>query len=117
MTVRELRLAVETGEPALVAHLLHADVAMLTDDGGGAATSEPRTVRGAADVARALCHLLDPDAAETTEREVNGRSALVLRRGGEVAGVVSLRVDRDLVTTIWVVLGRDKLRHWNDQPD
>lgn len=115
-TVHKLRLAAESRNPGILAAVLDPEVAMFTDS-GGTVPVDPRTVRGRNDVAQKISTVLDLDPTEISEQEVNGQSGLVLRRDGRVFGIVSVNVRDQLVTDLWIVVNRDKLRHWNRPAD
>jgi RNA polymerase sigma-70 factor (ECF subfamily) len=46
---------------------------------------------------------------------VNGEPGVVLRVVGGVVAVLSLKVTRSKVSTVWIVLNPDKLRHWSSR--
>lgn len=113
--VHELRIAAEEGDPAKMAAVLDRRVVMLID-GGGVVPADPRPFRGPTDVARKICEVLENDPAVITEREVNGQRGLALLRRGRVTAVVGIKVRKQRVTDLWVVINPDKLRDWNIAP-
>jgi RNA polymerase sigma-70 factor (ECF subfamily) len=105
-------MAAQSGQSGTVAAVLDPSVALLTDSGGNV-PADTRAARGSAEVAQRICDLLNLAPTDVEEHNVNGQSALVLRREGRVMGIVSVNVHADLVTDLWLVLNPDKLRHWN----
>ncbi len=91
--------------------LLAEDV-VLYADGGGKAAAIPRPVRGAERVSRLLANAVRKFIPEDVERrvlEVNGAPAIVTFRHGAPLSVVSLDVDGDRITAIYIVSNPDKL--------
>lgn len=101
------------GDQATIECLLAADV-IVVGDGGGKVRTPVIPVQGAAESARFVGALLcgHEHVAVTTE-SVNGRSGLVLRRGGEALAVVSLSVAHAHITAVWITVNPDKLRSWH----
>lgn len=109
----QLRVALTAGGPAAVTGLLAANVTALID-GRGVFDIRPGEFQGSAAVARALGKIsVQLSDGEITTQDVNGRTALVLRRSGRVVGVVCLSIDAGAVTDLWLILNPDKLRQWN----
>ncbi|XVV33744.1 RNA polymerase subunit sigma [Streptomyces sp. CA-100214] len=83
-------------------------------DGGGKVRTLTQPVVGGPRVARSLLTLLARHPRTTLHtRPVNGRTGLVARYDGQVAGVVCLDLAGTRVAQVWVVLNPDKLRSWN----
>ncbi|MFG3321345.1 RNA polymerase subunit sigma [Streptomyces sp. NPDC048171] len=83
-------------------------------DGGGKVRTLTQPVVGGPRVARSLLTLLARHPRTTLHtRPVNGRTGLVARYDGQVAGVVCLDLAGSRVVQVWVVLNPDKLRSWN----
>jgi RNA polymerase sigma-70 factor (TIGR02957 family) len=120
----EVRTALEafqrvlrTGDLQAFTDVLAPDVVML-GDGGGIKQALPRPVRGADKVGRllglALAAAREQDfAAEPAQ--VNGWPALILRRGGLLDSVLTLRVEDGLVTAVYTVRNPEKLSHLVDE--
>lgn len=112
--VRELRTACETADAIALKGLLHPDVVAITD-GGGKVTAALEPVQGANAVATLLIHLQNTSDTRLEECAVNGRPGLLLRREERVVGVVHVTIDKDWITTVWLVLNPDKLRGWHNR--
>ncbi|XVQ09664.1 hypothetical protein ACQP1W_45290 [Spirillospora sp. CA-255316] len=86
----------------------------MISDGGGKVRAAVHPTQGADAVARFVTDLLTgrPRTA-VTAASVNGRTGLVLRRGGQTVAVVSVSTAGNKVTAVWNVLNPDKLRHWH----
>jgi RNA polymerase sigma-70 factor (TIGR02957 family) len=104
------RRAVETGEMQSLLDVLAPDVVALSD-GGGVTQAVLRPIVGADRVARLLAARWDVVGAETSAEpvQVNGCPALIVRRGGEIDGVVAARVEDGLVTGLYFVRNPEKL--------
>ncbi|MFF0267501.1 hypothetical protein [Kribbella sp. NPDC004536] len=108
--VHRFATACRAGSSAAIRSLLAAEVTAVSDGGGQvAAAMEP--VHGPVQVARCLSELLQPELALTVEA-VNGEPGVVLRSVERVVAVMSLKVTGPKVSTVWIVLNPDKLRHW-----
>ncbi|HWD81564.1 MAG TPA: hypothetical protein VG497_21870 [Kribbella sp.] len=108
--VHRFATACRAGSSAAIRSLLAAEVTAVSDGGGQvAAALEP--VHGPAQVARCLTDLLRPEFALTVEA-VNGQPGVVLRSVDRVVAVMSLKVTGPKVSTVWIVLNPEKLRHW-----
>lgn len=104
--------ACATGDLQTLLPLLDPDVA-LHSDGGGVVRAARNVVRGADRVGRFVLGLLAKDPSLTPSVEdVEGRSALLLLRGGEVAAVVTFGTGHGLLSEIWIVLNPHKLTAW-----
>jgi RNA polymerase sigma-70 factor, ECF subfamily len=103
------------GDVAALRATLAAD-AVAVSDGGGKVRAASRPLHGADEVARFVSALLSRTAGTVlTAESVNGRTGLVLRRGGEAVAVVSLSVAGTRITAVWIVLNPDKLTRWHQQ--
>ncbi|TDO43410.1 RNA polymerase sigma-70 factor (ECF subfamily) [Kribbella sp. VKM Ac-2527] len=109
--VRRFAAACESGDARVLESLLAADVVLVSDSGGWA-LAPLRPVHGSADAARIVAHLLRP-GAELTVESVNGRSGLVVRRGGRAEAVLGMSVAGRRVSELWIVLNPDKLTRWH----
>jgi hypothetical protein len=107
VVIRRLAVACRTGG---VAALLTPD-AFAVCDGGGHVAAPVLPLRGAVEVAWLLQALLPGN--DLTVESVNGQPGLVLRRAGRAVAVIAVTCDRDLVTSLWVVLNPVKLRTWH----
>ncbi|MGW1545086.1 RNA polymerase subunit sigma [Streptomyces sp. NPDC002309] len=114
---RALRQACLAEDEALLRSLLAPDSAAVFD-GGGKVRALVTPVRGGQQVARTLLTLL-PRSPRTSlhNREVNGRTGLVVYSDRRVAAVISLEVAERRIQRICVMLNPDKLRTWNGPDD
>ena len=46
-------------------------------------------------------------------RAVNAQAGLMLSRGGETIAAMTLDFTRGLISTVWIRLRPEVLRHWN----
>lgn len=111
--VHRLATAYRAGSAGAIRSLLAPEVVAIAD-GGGRVEAAASTVHGPAQVTRCLTELLRPDVAVTVEA-VNGQPGVVLRTADGVVAVLSLKVTGPKVTTVWIVLNPDKLRHWRSR--
>jgi RNA polymerase sigma-70 factor (ECF subfamily) len=102
--------AVETGDLQSLLDILAPDVVAMSD-GGGVKRAVPRPIVGADRVARLLAARWDVVGAETSVEpvQVNGCPALIMRLGGEIDGIVAMRVEDGLVTGLYFVRNPEKL--------
>lgn len=104
--------ALETGELQGLLDVLAPDV-VLVADGGGVRQAALRPIVGADKVFRYLAGLArktaEPATASTTL--VNGSPALLVHLGGELDGVIAVRVEGSLVTGLYYVRNPAKLTH------
>ena len=103
--------ALETGDLQPLVDLLAPDVVAL-GDGGGVKQALPRPVLGADKVGRLMGVGMATSRALGMTAElvhVNGWPALVLRLGGELDAVLSVRVEDGLVSGIYTVRNPEKL--------
>lgn len=111
--VHGFRVAAEDADANALAALLAADVVALTD-GGGDVLAATTAVRGPDAVAAEAIALLSRRAGvEVAEQSVNAAPALIARRGGRVAAIVSLGVRDGRVTQVWITRSPQKLQRWN----
>ncbi|MCK2218376.1 RNA polymerase sigma-70 factor [Actinomadura sp. ATCC 31491] len=108
--LRAFQRAVETGELQSLLDVLAPDVVALSD-GGGLRHALPRPVVGIDAVARLLAvGWWRRDAERTAELvQINGGPGLLVRVGGEIDGVVAVRVDNGYVTGAYHVRNPEKL--------
>ncbi|WP_199550691.1 RNA polymerase sigma-70 factor [Streptomyces sp. N35] len=110
------RSAVETGDLQGLLDQLAPDVVMLTD-GGGVKQALLHPLAGAAEVASFL-RLAVPRLKETGSVEpaqVNGHPALIIRIGGDLDGVLTVRIDEGLITGLYHVRNPEKLSRMADE--
>ncbi|MEV0195301.1 RNA polymerase sigma-70 factor [Nonomuraea sp. NPDC050691] len=102
--------AVETGELQSLLDILAPDVVALSD-GGGVKHALPRPVVGVDNVARLLAvGWWKRDAERSVELvQINGGPGLLVRVGGEIDGVVAVRVENGYVTGAYHVRNPEKL--------
>ncbi|PXY21256.1 RNA polymerase sigma-70 factor [Prauserella muralis] len=104
--------AVETRDLQGLLDVLAPEV-VLVSDGGGVKQAALRPVAGAEKVGRLLFgglgRLEDPLTGEVTV--VNGHPALVVRLGGELDGIMAIRVENARITGIYYVRNPEKLTH------
>ncbi|MEU6072847.1 RNA polymerase sigma-70 factor [Micromonospora sp. NPDC047074] len=102
--------AVETGDLQGLLDILAPDVVAL-GDGGGVKQAAPRPIVGAERVARMLAAGLERVAGRMSFEpvQVNGAPALLMRLGGEIEGVVTVRIDDGLVSGLYYVGNPAKL--------
>ncbi|SHN47291.1 RNA polymerase sigma-70 factor [Cryptosporangium aurantiacum] len=105
-----LRHTLETGDVQSLLDLLAPDVVVI-GDGGGVKQTVLRPVVGADKVVRLFTGgFAKLDTAPTAEPvQVNGGPALLVRIGGEIDGVVALRIDDGLITGFYYVRNPEKL--------
>jgi RNA polymerase sigma-70 factor, ECF subfamily len=110
VVLRAFRRAVRTGDVQGLLDVLAPDVVVLSD-GGGVKQAVLRPVAGAVRVARLLTTSLSRfgTGMELEPVQVNGSPALLARVGGEVDGVLALRVVDGLVTGLYYVRNPEKL--------
>lgn len=115
--VRAFASASAGGDIASLVSVLAPDVTLVSD-GGGHVSAARNAVLGSDRVARFVRGI----TAKSTDLQwsiepVNGLSGIVIRRDGEVFGVIAFDVigfdtTDGAVSSIWIVLNPDKLRHW-----
>lgn len=98
------------GDLAALAAVLDPDVTFRGDGGGKVATVR-RVERGALNVARRLLSISRRPPLAVRPALVNGQAGLVVRDADGVLSVVSLTVDRGLVTSVDIVRNPDKLSY------
>jgi RNA polymerase sigma-70 factor (ECF subfamily) len=97
--------------------LLAEDVTVWSD-GGGKVLSARQPIRGREKVARASLAVKTqaPEGTTFEVTEANGLSALLIRVKGDIAGVITLEVEGDLIRAVRTVVNPDKLTHLNLPP-
>jgi RNA polymerase sigma-70 factor (TIGR02957 family) len=102
--------ALATGDLQGLLDVLAPDVVLLAD-GGGRRQAALRPILGAAKVVRYLAGTMAKNALPVTAgiATVNGNPALVVRLGGELDGVISVRVEGGRVSGLYYVRNPDKL--------
>ncbi|UMP07319.1 RNA polymerase sigma-70 factor [Amycolatopsis sp. EV170708-02-1] len=108
--LQAFRKAVETGDLQGLLDILAPDVVALSD-GGGVKHALLRPIVGADNVARLLAVGWWKREAERTVEpvEVNGGPGLLIRVGGEIDGVLAVRVENGCVTGAYHVRNPEKL--------
>ncbi|OLZ52757.1 RNA polymerase sigma-70 factor [Amycolatopsis keratiniphila] len=108
--LKAFQAAVETGDLQGLLDILAPDVVALSD-GGGVKHALPRPVVGADEVARLLAVGWWKREAERTVEpvQVNGGPGLLIRVGGEIDGVLAVRVENGYVTGAYHVRNPEKL--------
>ncbi|WP_433284084.1 RNA polymerase sigma-70 factor [Pseudonocardia sp. CA-142604] len=108
--------AVETGDLQRLLDILAPDVVLL-GDGGGVVQAVLKPVVGADRVARVLAAGIGRIAAAMSLQpaQVNGYPALVLRLGGEIDTVVTVRIDDGLITGLYAVRNPEKLSYMEQE--
>ncbi|WP_026411009.1 RNA polymerase sigma-70 factor [Actinomadura oligospora] len=105
-------LAVQTGDLQRLLDILAPDVVALSD-GGGIKHALPRPIVGADKVARLMSvGWWKHDVERTVELvQINGGPGLLVRVGGEIDGVVAVRVENGHITGAYHVRNPEKLSH------
>jgi hypothetical protein len=111
--VHRFAMACRAGSVGALRSVLAAEVVAVSD-GGGQVAAALTPVRGADQVARCVAELVGPETVLSVEA-VNGEPGVVLRVVGGVVAVLSLKVTGAKVSTVWIVLNPDKLRHWRSR--
>ncbi|MFJ4100213.1 RNA polymerase sigma-70 factor [Amycolatopsis japonica] len=108
--LQAFQAAVETGDLQGLLDILAPDVVALSD-GGGIKHALPRPVVGADEVARLLAVGWWKRGPERTVEpvQVNGGPGLLIRIGGEIDGVLAVRVENGYVTGAYHVRNPEKL--------
>ena len=112
LPARAFAMASGDGDLATLVSLLAPDVTLISD-GGGQVSAARNPVVGSDRVARFVRGI----TAKSTDlswsiEAVNSLSGIVIRRGGQVFGVIGFDTADGVVADIWIVLNPDKLRHW-----
>ncbi|WP_344322230.1 RNA polymerase sigma-70 factor [Streptomyces macrosporus] len=105
-TVEAFQRAVETGDLQRLLDILAPDVVLLTD-GGGVVRAAPVPVVGADQVAHVLGRIAAAMSLQPTQ--VNADPALIVRLGGEIDTVLTMRIDDGLITGLYAVRNPEKL--------
>lgn len=104
--------AVQTGEVQPLLDILAPDVVFLADGGGvvPAALAPVEGVDHATEVLRRIAASSQQEVrAQAYLAQVNGHPALILERDGAVETVVTVRLDRGLITGLYAVRNPEKL--------
>lgn len=111
--VRDFKRAWEAKDIDALIGLLDPDATAIAD-GGGLATTFPRPIEGAEQIARAWLEIARrrPDTMTFLERTVNGQPGLVAQQDGVIVTVFAFEVAGDRIKHIWVVRNPEKLRRW-----
>ncbi len=110
-TVDALRTALVESDTKRIGTLLQQSVALIVDS-RWQADGDPRVVRGHRAVVGALLHGTHSEEAISLDvRSVNGQAGLVLSSPGATIAVMCVDVTAGLVSSVWVRLQPEKLRH------
>ncbi|MGV9822682.1 RNA polymerase sigma-70 factor [Nocardia xishanensis] len=106
------RRALETRDLRGLLDVLAPDVVAISD-GGGIKQATPRPILGADKVARFIVGGLTKNDVTLTVQPtvINGSRALALHVGGELDGVIALRVEDARITGLYYVRNPQKLTH------
>ncbi|MCX6050213.1 MAG: RNA polymerase sigma-70 factor [Chloroflexi bacterium] len=93
--------------------LMAEDVTVWSDGGGKVSGAARHPIRGRAKGARTAINLISSAPEGTTFEvfEANGLPALLIRIKGQIAGVLTLEVEGDLICAVRNVANPDKLAH------
>jgi RNA polymerase sigma-70 factor (TIGR02957 family) len=102
--------ALATGDVQALLDVLAPDV-VLVADGGGLRQAALRPITGVAKVVRYLFGTLAKNALPVTASPtmVNGSPALLVRVGGEIDGIIAVRVEDERVSGLYYVRNPEKL--------
>ncbi|MFI7301475.1 RNA polymerase sigma-70 factor [Streptomyces sp. NPDC050121] len=108
--LESFRQALDTGDPQSLLDVLAPEV-VLVSDGGGVKQAAPRPITGADKVARFVIGGLAKNGGTLTlaPTMVNGSPALVAHLGGELDGVMAIRVEDGRITGLYYVRNPAKL--------
>jgi hypothetical protein len=111
--VHKFRVAAQSGDAVQLAPLLHRRSAVVVD-AGGAEQPEVLVVRGAYDSIALLLHgMAEQPGLVIDERSVNGQAGLMLNRGDEVIAAITVDFTGRFISTVWIRLHPQPLKHWN----
>ena len=115
-TVRAFLRAAQAGDMQQLMRVLAPDVELRTD-ANGLVTAALNVIEGPERVARLVLGVdaKMPELTHHLEPTADGLG-VVLRTGDQVAGVMTLRVEQELVTDVWIMLNPAKLTHWLPTP-
>ncbi|WCD91419.1 ECF RNA polymerase sigma factor SigJ (plasmid) [Streptomyces xanthophaeus] len=110
--VESFRRALESGDLQGLLNVLAPEVVYM-GDGGGVKQSALRPVVGCGPVARLIRRVTARTgrALALGPTVVNGSPALAVRLGGEIDGVMAIRVEDALITGLYLVRNPEKLSH------
>lgn len=108
----QFALAIEAGDAAALATLLHDDVRSVSD-GGGKATAARKELVGVSDVVRLYAGLARLKPADTRIHvvDLNGWPALVVEAYGRVFSAVQIETDGEKIVAVRATLNPEKLTH------
>jgi len=115
-TVRAFLRAAQAGDMQQLMRVLAPDVELRTD-ANGLVTAALNVIEGPERVARLVLGVdaKMPELTHHLEPTADGLG-VVLRTGDQVAGVMTLRVEHEQVTDVWIMLNPAKLTHWLPTP-
>lgn len=105
--IEAFQRAVETGDLQRLLDILAPDVVLLAD-GGGIAPAGLEPVVGAGTVADLLATRITGTAL-VLPAQINGYPALMLRRGGKIDTVITMRIEDGRIAGLYVVRNPEKL--------
>lgn len=106
--------ALATGNMNLLLDILKAD-AILYTDGGGKAQAALRPIAGSKIIARYFEAVRPkvPKDFVCELREVNALPGIVIKTGSFTFSVISVQIENDLISDVYIVMNPDKLHHFN----
>jgi hypothetical protein len=111
--VHDFRVAAQSRDAARLASLLH-DRSAVVVDAGDPEHAAIRVVHGAYEAIALLLHgMAARPGLLIEERSVNGQAGLMLRRDDELIAAITVDFTGGLISTVWVRLHPQRLRHWN----
>jgi RNA polymerase sigma-70 factor (TIGR02957 family) len=105
--------AAETGDLQSLLDVLSPDVVLVTD-GGGVKKAALRPVLGRDKVLRLMAGVGDGGVDRAEVRQVNGAPGISLFVGDELEAVLTLLIEDDLVTGLYLVRNPEKLRRLDE---
>ncbi len=103
------------GDIAALLEVLDPDV-VTRSDGGGRVRAALNPVVGADRSARFLLGVLSKAGSLVPAMEiVGGRTGIVFRQEGAVAGTTSFQIRDGRIVDVWITVNPDKLRAWSDR--
>ncbi|WP_329220994.1 RNA polymerase sigma-70 factor [Streptomyces sp. NBC_01485] len=108
--LESFRRALETGDPQRLLDVLAPEVVLMSD-GGGIRQAALRPITGADKVARFMVGALGKNAhpIAVAPTVVNGNPGLVVHLGGEIDGILAIRVEDARVIGLYYVRNPEKL--------
>jgi hypothetical protein len=111
--VTRFRSALDAGDAALLAELLHPDVSVVTESGDPEHPTR-RVVVGTYDAVPLLVHGLGRQNGLSIDvRSVNGQAGIILTDRGRSTATMAVDFTGNRITMLWLRLQPYQLRHWN----